>query len=679
MPATRLLVIADAKMLPTLANGLRDGARFDVLTLPLSDSAGAQAALEKADALALFYGAPGAPLPAALQSLSPRIRDRGGRVVAVLQRDQAAHRDECFRAGASDLLFMPMPKDQFVARLQGSLDLAWAAEGGVPAQVSVATRTAASKVDRATVSAAGVEAGSELPVKAGETVRLSWASFQSWGLVVRGGPSALIRFAGLAPDEETRIRDWLKSGAAASSTPPQGSGPAAPVLPPPGGSVVAAGAPTPPGGSAVAAGAPTPPGTTAAVPAALAADAPTPASGTASARAAPAAGPPPGFADRKPVRAQTRSPVRVAPPVMTAGGAAAAPAAAASGNGAPASPLFAEDSPTPAAPAAAVAPEAAAPAGPAWPNPVPPATCKAAVMQLLKDKSVGSEVPPNVVASARKVTSMLGSSERAALEKGGVDSHIADALAARIALDAATAEGVKLYSSSPAPTVEGEQVSTLTRQADEAASRLQKEANAAVGKGEVELLQMVTATSAALSRDLLNFRETADRLRGLSAAPRLSAGALDPDMVLLGQAPRPAAPRGSTPAPVRAELRDFHNLDGGSGRSKTVLMVLALAAFVVALANAVYFSIPHHTEISAEAAGRGVERIDVSGTVALVTVTNEWLEKAETRIPLLLIPLREAGVERAILILPNGSPAGILNVATGKVSGLAKPKPAPAK
>jgi len=33
------------------------------------------------------------------------------------------------------LLFMPMPKDQFVARLQGSLDLAWAAEAGTTAQV----------------------------------------------------------------------------------------------------------------------------------------------------------------------------------------------------------------------------------------------------------------------------------------------------------------------------------------------------------------------------------------------------------------------------------------------------------------------------------------------------------------------------------------------------------------
>jgi len=300
-------------------------------------------------------------------------------------------------------------------------------------------------------------------------------------------------------------------------------------------------------------------------------------------------------------------------------------------------------------------------------------------MQLLKDKSVPSEVPANVVSSARKVTGILGSAERAALDRGGVDSHFADALAARIALDAATAEGVKLYSSSPAPVVDGAQVSVLTRQADESAARLQKEANAAVGKGEVESLQMVTAASAALSRDLLNFKETADRLRGLSAAPRLGSGALDPDMVLPGQAPRPSAPKGSTPAPVRAELRDFHNLDGSVGRGKTIMMVIVLAAFVAALANAVYFSIPHHTEISGEAVGHGVERIDVSGSSALVTVTNEWLEKPELNTALLLSPLREAGVEKAILILPSGAPAGILNVATGKVSGLAKPKRAARK
>ena len=117
MPATRLLVVADSKMLAALAAGLRDGGKFDVLPVPLGDAASAQAAAGSADALALFYGAPDKPLPAALQALAPKVRERGGRVVAVLQREQTAQRDECFRAGASDLLFMPMPKDQFLARL----------------------------------------------------------------------------------------------------------------------------------------------------------------------------------------------------------------------------------------------------------------------------------------------------------------------------------------------------------------------------------------------------------------------------------------------------------------------------------------------------------------------------------------------------------------------------------
>src|SRR5262249_36564283 len=132
----------------------------------------------------------------ALQSLSPKVRERGGRVVAVLQREQAAQRDDCFRAGASDLLFMPMPKDQFVARLQAAVDLAFGGDGGAQAPVAVATRTAASKVDQATVLPAGVEAPAALPLKTGDTVRLSWGAFQTWGLVVRPGPTAQIRFAG---------------------------------------------------------------------------------------------------------------------------------------------------------------------------------------------------------------------------------------------------------------------------------------------------------------------------------------------------------------------------------------------------------------------------------------------------------------------------------------------------
>src|SRR4051812_2947988 len=99
-------------MLPVLANGLRVGGRFDVATIAFADTAAADAAAGKAEAVAVFYGAPDRPLAVALQALAPKVRDRGARIVAVLQRDQAASRDECFRAGASDVLFMPMPKDQ---------------------------------------------------------------------------------------------------------------------------------------------------------------------------------------------------------------------------------------------------------------------------------------------------------------------------------------------------------------------------------------------------------------------------------------------------------------------------------------------------------------------------------------------------------------------------------------
>src|SRR3989440_7591110 len=148
VPAPRLLVLGDPKMLPALAGGLRDGGRFDVTGVPLAEPAAAQAAAAGADAVALFYGAPGAPLAAALQALAPKVRERGGRLVAVLQREQAAQRDDCFRAGASDLLFMPMPKDQFVARLQGSLGLSWAAENGTTAAVAIATRAAASRLEQ---------------------------------------------------------------------------------------------------------------------------------------------------------------------------------------------------------------------------------------------------------------------------------------------------------------------------------------------------------------------------------------------------------------------------------------------------------------------------------------------------------------------------------------------------
>jgi CheY-like chemotaxis protein len=635
VPATRLLVVADAKMLPALANGLRDGGKFDVLTIPLADAANAQAAAERADALALFYGAPDKSLPTALQALAPKVRERGGRVVAVLQRDQAAQRDECFRAGASDLLFMPMPKDQFLARLVASVGLSWAPEAGSPSPVSIATRTVTTKIEYAAVSPAGVEGPGDLPLKSGDTVRLTWGSFQAWGLVVRGGPSVQIRFAGLAPEEEATIRDWLKSGGQVAV--PEAAAPAAAPV-----------APAPP----AAAPLPTPPETKPAAP------------------SAPASGPPPGFADRKPIRPHTatRPPVRMTPPTMTPGNGVAA---AATAPPAPLPGLFEE-----AAAAAAAAP--APPSGPAWPNPALASAAKTATVQFLKDKTTPADTPPVLTAAAKKIAGMLSSGERAALEKAGPDSHLIDALAARIALDAATSEGVVLYGNKGMPAVDPTAVTAITQMADAAAARLQEEANTAIGNAQVEQLQMVTAASAALSRDVLTFKETADRLRGVGAAPRLGAGGLDPEMLLPGQQPRPKSTAPGAAAPVRAELRDFRDFEGSRGAGKKVVLALAVAAFIASLTYALFFVLPRSTEISAEAAGPNVVSIQVSGPSALVVVNQAWVDNAQREVGKLMEVLRSRGVEAAILKLPSGASAGQLDVKNFKLV-LRKSPPAETK
>src|SRR5439155_1333202 len=127
-------------------------------------------------------------------------------------------------------------------------------------------------------------------------------------------------------------------------------------------------------------------------------------------------------------------------------------------------------------------------------------------------KRPGRDVPKNVAASARKITGMLSVGERASIQRAGQDSHFIDALAARIVLDAAAAEGTRLASAGAAPVVDADSLAVLTKIADEAAGRLQKEANSAIGRGEVESLQLIPAASASLSRDLLNLKETADRL-----------------------------------------------------------------------------------------------------------------------------------------------------------------------
>lgn len=621
MAATRLLVIADAKALPALANGLREGARFEVTTAALGDGAAAQAAIGSADALIVFYGVPGAPLPAALQTLSPKVRERGGRVVAVLQRGQAALRDDCFRAGASDLLFMPMARDQFVARLQASLELTFAAGKGHPAPVSVATRSWTKKVDQARVSAEGMETQSGLPVTAGETVRLQWGGFHVWGVVAREGPPLQVRFAGLAPEEEARIREWLEGGGAL----PAAEQPA----------------PSPPIRSSPA-------------------------------RSAPSAGPPPGFADRKPVR----TPDRAAPrPAQPSAPDARTPPSAVAAQGAivpppPAPPLpdlfeQGDGSAKATAPAAAVS----------WPQPVAASACKAAALQVVAGERPGQGIPPALAAAARKVAGNLPFAERRSLETDGDESPFGDALAARVALAVAAGEGSRFAASTT--TVDAEAVAALTRQAAAAITRLQKAADAAVGNGEVQQLQEINSASAALNRDLDAFKDLADRLSGVGSSPRPGAGALDPEVSIRGDhAPRARPEVLAPPAPAKAELRDFHDLDVAPGRAKRIVMFVLLAAVVAALANALYFSVPHHSEVNVEAAGRGVERIDVSGSAALVTVKPEWLEMGEAALPPLLAALKDSGAKKAVLILPNGVTAGVLDLGTGKVSGLLRPKSA---
>src|SRR6266849_3890861 len=356
-------------MLPALASGLREGGRFDVLTLPFGD-AGAGAAAQRADALAVFYGAADLTVQAALQGLAPAVRGRGGRVVAVLQREQAAERDDCFMAGASDLLFMPMPKEQFVARLADAVLLSYAVERGAAAAAQVGARGNLVPLAQATVTPSGVHAAAALPFQPGETVRLSWGAFETWGLVVRASPDAQIRFAGVTPDEDARIREWLRQAIGGGAAKPAASAarpssPAAPRPPP----VVS------------------------------------PRAAPAAAGAGPQAGPPPGFAERRRIKETT--PVRPAGPAARSAPASPPPArvpqapprtapAAAQRQAAGLSDLFDDGAP------AAEAPEPAVDT-PLWPQVPAVEACLLAGVALVRDKKAASDVAPEIGAAAKKI------------------------------------------------------------------------------------------------------------------------------------------------------------------------------------------------------------------------------------------------------------------------------------
>jgi hypothetical protein len=193
-------------------------------------------------------------------------------------------------------------------------------------------------------------------------------------------------------------------------------------------------------------------------------------------------------------------------------------------------------------------------------------------------------------------------------------------------------------------------------------------------------LQVVRASNAALSRDLLSLKAVADRLRGLAAAPRLGAGALDPDMVLPGQAPstRPPPPKAAE-APVRAELKEFEKFQEAtpSARKRTALIVVTLA-LAAAAAYVLFFSLPRVREIDgAKVNIPGVVRVQLGEKTARVVVADSFLEKPEPTLTQLIAYLRDQNVSGALLETPAGVPAGQIDVKTGTavgVRGLKQPR-----
>ena len=179
---------------------------------------------------------------------------------------------------------------------------------------------------------------------------------------------------------------------------------------------------------------------------------------------------------------------------------------------------------------------------PGWPTPLESALARSLLEAMLREKALPADAPVEPGAAVRKVVDALPSTDREALGAVGPDSHLHEALSARVLLVHANTEGTLLAGTGTGALVDDAAFAALIQTADAASKRLQAEADRAIAKGEVETLQQVTAASAALSRELLAFKETADRLRGLAAAPRLGAGGLDPHVVA-PDAPKPVAQR----------------------------------------------------------------------------------------------------------------------------------------
>jgi hypothetical protein len=321
-----------------------------------------------------------------------------------------------------------------------------------------------------------------------------------------------------------------------------------------------------------------------------------------------------------------------------------------------------------------------APPGPPWPSAVTAEMCRAALLPLLRgEKNLPGDTPPDIAAAARKIAQVLSLAERTGIEKTGPGSHYGDGATARVAFEAARAEGARLAAANPPPTVDDAAVKAVVQIADAAAARLQKEADAAIVKGEVETLQSLKAASAALSRDLLSFKEIADRLRGIGAAPRLGAGGLDPEMVLPGQHQPIARPQPKLETPqLRAELKDFaaFHEKPAEARKRTALF-FALIVLAASVTNFVLNN-PRVRDIGRDQLPAGVSRIELSGSGARVTVSRAFLEKPGDASNKLIELLRERKIDAAALFNDLGAIAGQIDVKAGKVFTLAAKKAPPA-
>jgi hypothetical protein len=318
-----------------------------------------------------------------------------------------------------------------------------------------------------------------------------------------------------------------------------------------------------------------------------------------------------------------------------------------------------------------------------WPVPVALEAAKSAVLAVLFSPDEQPAVAKEVIFSAKKIAANLSGGEKAAIERLGAGSHFADAAGERVALDVARAEGMRLVAAAEPSKVDDAAVKSLAQRVDAVVASLQKDADGAIARGEVEVLQVVRASNAALSRDLLSLKAVADRLRGLAAAPRLGGGALDPDMVLPGQAPstRPPPPKAAE-APVRAELKEFEKFaETNPGTRNRVALYVIFTALALAALYVVFFALPSVKQIDGRSTNiPGVVQVEVGGTGARVVVSDSFVEKPEPSLSQLIALLREKNVSSAALFNVNGAPVGQIDVRTGAtngISGTKKPTAAP--